>query len=145
IFQADRHRADHALANVVAFKLLMAVFIDGFEKAFAKCTEMGPAIAGVLTVDEGVKRFTKAAVAVGEAELEHFLRVMQRGINGFAPVGLQVLQNQIEQTVAGLERFPVIMKLEPAVEIAVMTQPALDVFRAKLYFFEDLGIRLKLY
>ena len=70
VLQANRHRADHAFAHVVAFEFLLAVFVHGLEQAFAEGAQVRAAVAGVLAVDEGIKRFAVAAVAVRETELE---------------------------------------------------------------------------
>ena len=101
-------RADHAFAHVVAVELLVAVFVDGLEQALAEGAQVRAAVGGVLAVDEGIKSLAVAAVAVGEAELERFLRVMERGIDRLAAVGLQVFHHQVEQAVAGLEGLAVV-------------------------------------
>ena len=44
-----------------------------------------------------------AAVAVGETEFERLFGVMERRINRLAAVGAQILQDQVQQAVAGLE------------------------------------------
>ena len=103
VLQPDGYRADHAFADVVAFEFLPSVFIDGLEQAFSESAEVGAAVAGVLAVDKGIEGLAVAAVAMGETELEGFVRVMERRINGLAAIGLQVLHDQVEQSVAGLE------------------------------------------
>jgi hypothetical protein len=60
VFQPDGHRADHALAHVVAFEFAVAVFIDRLEQTFAEGAQMRAAVAGVLAVDERIKRLAVA-------------------------------------------------------------------------------------
>ena len=74
---------------------------------------MRPAVAGVLAVDEGIKGLAIAAIGVREAKLQRFLGVMQRRINRFAAVGLQIFQHQIQQAVAGWKVLPLKMSLRP--------------------------------
>ena len=105
---------------------------------------MRAAVAGVLALDEGIRTFAKKAIAVSEAEFECFFSVMQRRIDGFAVVGLELFHDEVEQAVAGLESFAVVDELETGVEITVMAQAALDVFGAEFDFFEDGWIGLEL-
>jgi hypothetical protein len=137
VFQANGDCADHAFADVVAFEFLLPVLVDGFQEAFAECAEVRAAVAGVLAIDEGIKAFAETAVAVSEAEFEGLFGVMQRRIDGLTVVGLEIFHDEVEQAVAGLEGFAVVDELEAGVEVAVMAQAALDVFRAKFGFFED--------
>ena len=132
VLQPDRDRPHHALPHVVAFELLVAVFVDGLEQPFAEGAQVRAAVRGVLAVDERVKRLAVAAVAVGEAEFQRLLRVMQRRINRLAAVRLQILHHQVQQPVARLERLAVVNQLQPGVQVAVMPQPPLDVLRQKL-------------
>ena len=132
VLEADGDGADHALADVVAFELFAAEFVDGLEQALAEGAQVGAAVGGVLAVDEGIEGLAVAAVAVGEAEFEGFLGVMERGIDRLAAVGFEVFHDQVEQAVAGLEDFAVVKQLEAGVEVAVMAQPPLDVLGAEL-------------
>ena len=86
VLQADGHRADHAFAHVVAFVFALGVFVDRLEQAFAKRAQVRAAVAGVLAVDEGIKRLAVAAVAVRETKFQRLARVMQRRINRLAAV-----------------------------------------------------------
>ncbi len=95
VLQANRHRADHALAHVVALELALGVFVHRLEQAFAKRAQVRAAIAGVLAVDERIERLAVAAVAVRETELERLARVMQRRINRLRAVRLQILHHEI--------------------------------------------------
>ena len=79
VFQANRHRADHAFADVVAFVFGVAVFVDRFEQAFAKGAQVRAAVAGVLAVDEGIKRLAVAAVAVRETKFQRLARCNAAG------------------------------------------------------------------
>ena len=112
----------------------LRVFVHRLEQAFAEGAQVRAAVAGVLAVDEGIKRFAVAAVAVGETKLQRLARVMQRRINRLAVIGLQILHHQIQQAVARLKGLAVEDQLQPGVQVAVMAQAALDVLRA--------GIRL---
>ena len=69
IFEPDRHGADHGFPDVVAFVFGVAVFVDGFEQAFAKGAQVRAAVGGILAVDERIKSFAIAAVAVGETDI----------------------------------------------------------------------------
>ncbi len=143
VLEADRHRAHHAFAHVVALEFFPAVFVDRFEQAFPKRAQVRAAVAGVLAVDKGIEGLAVAAVAVGETELERLLGVMQRRVDGFAAVRLEVFHDQVQQAVAGLEDLAVENQLQAGVEIAVMAQPALDVFGLELDFLEDVRIGLE--
>ena len=143
VLEPDGDGADHALAHVVAFEFLVGVLVDRLEQPLAKRAEVGAAIAGVLAVDERVERLAVAAVAVGETELERLLRVMQRRVDRLAAVRLEILHHQVEQAVAGLKHLAVVDQLEPAVQVAVMPQPPLDVFGQKLRGLENLRVGLE--
>ena len=132
VLEPDGHGADHALAHVIAVELLAGVFAHGLEQALAEGAEVGAAVGGVLAVDERVEGLAVAAVAVGETELEGLFRVMQRRVYRLAAVRLQVLHDQVQEAVAGLEDLAVEQKPEPRVEVAVMPQAPLDVLRLKL-------------
>src|SRR5205807_825142 len=120
IFEADGNRANHALADVVAFEFLLGVFVDSLEQAFAEGAQVRATVGSILPVDEGVESFAIAAVGVSEAKLQRLFGIMQRRINRFAAIGLQIFHHQIEQAVARLEGLAVINELEAGVEIAVM-------------------------
>src|SRR5262249_53187299 len=88
VLEADRDSSDHALADVVALEFLAAVLVDGFEQPLPKGAEVRAAVASVLAVYERIESFAVPAVAMREAELEHFFRVMERGVDRFAAVRL---------------------------------------------------------
>ena len=60
VFQADRHRADHAFAHVVALVFAVAILVHRLEQAFAERAQVRAAVAGVLAVDERIKRLAVA-------------------------------------------------------------------------------------
>src|SRR5436190_13091480 len=68
---------------------------------------------------------------------------MQRCVNGFATVGLEILHEQIKKAIPGLKNLAVVQEFQARVQVTVMTQPALDVFRAELCFLKNVGVRLK--
>src|SRR5205823_5265222 len=127
----------HALAHVVAIEFLFAVLVDRLEQAFAERAQVRAAVGGVLAIDERIKGFAEAAVGMGETELKRLFRVMQRRVNWFAAIGMQVLHNEIEQAVAGLKGLAVVDQLQAAVEVAVVAQALFDVLGAKRNFFEN--------
>ena len=45
VLEPDGHGADHALAHVVAFEFLVAIFVDGLEQALAEGAQVGAAVA----------------------------------------------------------------------------------------------------
>ena len=143
VLETDSHCADHALADIVSFEFFVAVLVDGLQESLAKSAQVCPAVARVLAINKGVESLAKAAVAVGETEFEGFLGVMQRSVNGFAAVGLEIFHYQIQQAVSGLENLPVIEQLQTRVEITVMAQTSLDMLRAKIGLLENIRIRHK--
>ena len=120
------------------------MLVHRLEQPFAERAQVRAAVAGVLAVDERIKRLAVTAVAVREAEFQRLAGVMQRRINRLAAVGGQVLHDQVHQAVARLERLAVVNQLQPRVEVAVMAQPAFDVFVAELGFLENLRVGLEL-
>src|SRR5262245_34491143 len=104
---------------------------------------MRASIGGVLAIDEGIKSFPEAAVGVGETKLEGLLRVMERRINRFAIVGLEVLHHQVQQTITRLESFAVEDQLQAGIEIAVMPESFLDMIRIELDLFENIRVGCK--
>ena len=66
VLEANRDRADHAFAHVVALELALGVFVHRLEQALAKRAQVRAAVAGVLAVDERVERLAVARIAVGE-------------------------------------------------------------------------------
>ncbi len=145
VLQPDGHRANHALAHIVAFKLFAAIFVDSFKQSFAKGAQVRAAITGVLAVDERIKGLAVTAIAMGKAELERLLRVMKGGIDRLAAVGLQIFHDEVQQAVARLEGLAVVEQLQARVEITVMPQPSFDMFGQKLDFFKNLGIGFEAY
>ncbi len=105
---------------------------------------MRAAVGGVLAVDEREESLAVAAVGVGEAELQRLARVVERRIDGFGVVRLQVRHHEVEQAVARLEGVAVEDELEAGVEVAVMPQPPLDELRLEFRFGEDGRVRLEL-
>ena len=99
ILQADRHRAHHALAHVIAVIAGLRVFVHRFEQPFAERAQVRAAIARVLAVHERVERFAVTAVRVREAELQRLARVMQRRIDRLRIVARQIFQHQVQQPV----------------------------------------------
>src|SRR5207247_5151978 len=69
--------------------------------------------------------------------------LVERRINGFAAIGLQILEHQIKKAIAGLKSFAIENQLEAGVQVAVMAQPPLDVLAKKLNFFENRGVGLE--
>src|SRR6266478_6666888 len=104
---------------------------------------MRAAISRILPVDERVKGFTEAAVAVRETKLQRLLRIMERWIDRLAVVRLQIFHHQIEQAVAGLECLPVKDQPQAGVEVAIVSQPSLDVFRLEENLFKNGRVRLE--
>src|SRR5579859_7446387 len=90
-----------------------------------------------------MKGLAIAAVAMSETKLQSLLRVMQWSVDGLAAVRVEVFHDQVQQTVSGLENLAVVVELEARVKIAVMAQPPLDMFRTKLGFFENIGVRFE--
>src|SRR5262245_34966719 len=119
------------------------MLVDRFQQSFAERAQVRAAVRGVLAVDEGKKRLSVAAVGVGETEFQRLARIMQRRINRLAVVRLQVLHNEIEQTVARLKSLAVIDQPQAGVEVAVVTETPLDMLGSKLDFLEYLRVRLK--
>ena len=68
---------------------------------------------------------------------------MQRRVDRFAPVRLQILQHQVEQPQPRLKRLPIVDQPQPRVQIAVMPKPPLQVFRPELDLLENGRIRLE--
>ena len=148
VLQPDRHRADHALAHVVAVELAVAILVHRLEQALAERAQVRAAVAGELAVDEGIKRLAVARIAVGETKLQRLAGVMQRRVNWLAAVAGEVFHHQIHQAVARLERLrlrarEIQNQFQPGVEIAVMPQPALDVFQLVFAVLEDFRVRLE--
>jgi ABC-type thiamine transport system ATPase subunit len=67
ILEADRHRAQDALAHVVAVVLALGELVDGLEHALAEGAQVRAAVVRELAVDEGVVLLAEA-VGVGEGE-----------------------------------------------------------------------------
>ena len=78
VFEANGNCANHRFADIVTLELAVAILVHRLEQTFAERTEMRAAVAGVLPVDEGIKRLAVTRVAVGETELQRLARVMQR-------------------------------------------------------------------
>ena len=103
VLEANRHRPDHALADVVPFVASLGILVHRLEQALAECAEVRAAVGGVLAVDEREESLAVAAVGVGEAELQCLARVVERRIDGLGVVRLQVRHHEVEQAVARLE------------------------------------------
>ncbi len=144
VLQTNRHRANHALAHVVALELALGVFVHRLEQALAKRTQVRAAVARVLAVDERIKRLAVTRIAVRETKLQRLARVMQRRINRLRAVRLQILQHEIHQPAPRDESLAVELQLQPRVEVSVMAQPLLDVFALELRVLENLRVRLEL-
>jgi hypothetical protein len=69
ILELDRHRADHAVADVLAGEAVLGVLVDPLEDALAEGALVGAAVVGVLAVDEAEVGLA-VGVGVGEGELE---------------------------------------------------------------------------
>ena len=144
VLHADGHRADHALAHVVAVVALLRVFVHRLEQALAEGAQVRAAVAGVLAVDEGVETLAVAAVGVREAELQRLAREVQRRVNRLRVVRLQILHDQVVQAVARDELGAVVNQPQTAVQVAVVAQPTLDELRLELALLEDDRVRLEL-
>ena len=98
---------------------------------------MSSPVAGVLAIYKRVKCFAVTAIAMGKTKLQRFAGIMQRSINRFAVVGLQIFRHKVQQPVAGLEGLAVVDQLQAGVQVAVMPEPAFDVFRLEDHFLEN--------
>ena len=124
--------------------LLVGVFVDRLEQAFAEGAQVRAAVAGVLAVDEGIKRLAVAAVAVGEAELQ---RLARRNAAADRSARCRPLAGLPSPGPSGRcatgTSWPLIDQPQAGVQVAVMPQPPLDVLGAELDFLENLRVRLE--
>ena len=141
--ELDRYGAGDALTNVDAVVVFLVEFVHALEDALAKGALVGPAVAGVLAVDEREVRFA-VADRVTERKLEVLGLVIQRFVKGrLAHFAAQ----EIEQPVPRYETFLVENEREPAVQAGVVPQALPDiveiereVFAENLYVGQELEI-----
>jgi hypothetical protein len=69
VLEADGDGADHGFADVVAIELGLGEFVDALEEAFAEGGEVGAAVGGELSVDEGEEGFVEP-LGMGEGDFE---------------------------------------------------------------------------
>ena len=95
--------SDDALAAVLGGIILLEELLEGLRYGLPVCGEVGPAVPGVLTVDEGCD-----VLAVGIPVGEHYLDVFAFEMDGRVERLLaKVLIDQVEEAVLGFVCDPV--------------------------------------
>ena len=61
---------------------------------------MGAAIGGVLAIDERKEGLSVATVGVGETEFERLAGKMERRVDRFALITLQIFKHEIQEAVS---------------------------------------------
>ena len=124
---AHRHRPDDTAAYVVDVVILLKEPAQRFHYGLFEIHFVGSAQSGMLAVDEGEIVFP-VLVGMGEGDFDIVRFEVNDGIIGF---GLQILRQQIEESVFGIIPFPVEGQGEAGVEIGVIPKEFLEVFLAE--------------
>ena len=130
---ADKPLTDHFGREVFFYEIL-----DHTGISLAEGTLVSPAFGSVLAVDEGIVVVVALAVDMGEGGLEIALLDMDDRVEW---VALQVVLQQVEQTVLRVVATVVVVHRQPSVEVGVVPDAFLYIFADEVIVAEEFAVR----
>ena len=138
VLDLDRHRADEAVAHVLAGETVLGELVDALEHALAESALVGAAVVGVLAVDEAVVGLA-VGVGVGEGELEPVELAVQGVVH--RRLAAEFVGEEVGEAVLRAVLLAVVDQGQAAVEEGVVAQAVLEVLLLPAVVAEDLGVR----